>query len=830
MNKSNLLLLTLIIIFLSALSASAQERTSSQRPTGQGGNRGNYEKIGKLSGRIIDTQSGQVMEYCNIALFKSKDSSLVDGGITDEKGQFKLEKLPFGRFFVKIHFIGYPTKIIDSVFLTPKNPVYELGTIRMKPSTKTLEGVEITGQRAVAEYNLDKKVVNVEQNIALQGGTAVDVMQTIPAVQVDIDGNVSMRGSSNITILIDGRPSNLTSLDELPASMIQRVELITNPSARYDPDGTTGIINIVLKKQKNAGINGMVQLNAGTNDRYSGSLSLNYRKNKVNIFGNYDARKFTHDGTSNGSRSSVIRDTASYLDQDGTSNSSNMFHNIRTGLDYFINDKNTLSFNAGVNIRTSENKNFQSNLSRNYLYDTTQFFTSNSLSENDGNGFELGSNYKRTFDKQGRELTADFFYSYSDGSNDNDVLQEYYGNRNNFIQRTLSDGFRNTLTAQTDYVEKVGSGRIETGYKFSWNRSDQDYRYLTSNIIDDFILDPNRSNRFVYDEYLNSLYFIYSGIIGQSWTYQAGLRGELANTKSDQRTQDSIYNNNYFSLFPTVHIKYEPWQNHSFQLSFSRRVNRPGSSALNPFINYADPINLSAGNPTLNPEYVNSVELGYSGQLTRTTNINGSIFARLTEDVVSRVMEVYDDGTSFTTYKNQDKQKAYGAELIVTQQLISWWRLNANFSYFRTRFEGPDIASESQENDSWTVKANSMMNIPKIFDLQINFNYDAPVVFTPGIGGFRSMMMGGTQGKRDATWRMDIGVKRDILKGKGTISLRISDLFKSQKYNITSWGENFTSVSNRTRQGQMVFLGFSYRFNDFKRRLQRQNEEMSEFE
>ncbi len=781
------------------------------------------EKIGVLTGKVIDKQNTQPLEYANIAILRKKDSSLVDGGITDEKGQFTIEKLPFGKFFVKVHFIGYPTKVIDSVFIRPDKPLVDLGTVRIQLSNESLSGVEIKGTKAGLEYNLDKKVINVDQNITSAGATAIDLMQTIPAVNVDIDGNLSLRGSANVTILIDGRPSNLVSLDQLPASMIERVELITNPSARYDPDGTTGIINIVLKKQKKPGYNGMVMLNAGTGEKYNASTNLNYRYSKFNFFTTYDYRKFSMKGKGSQARETTFKDTVTYFDQRSENERSGNFHNFKLGADYFINPRNTLSTSAMYNLRKSNSADVGENLTRNYKKDTTAYFFNSPFETSDGSGFEANLNYKRTFANKIQELTADAFYSSSVGNSENDlrVIRIIPGLIDS-LQNTFNDTKRKTLNAQVDYVHPLGSGRLETGYKFSYNKSDLDYQT--------FIYDPNQkvfnlnqdiSNKFIYDLFLNSVYGIYSNMITEKLTYQLGVRAEQAMATAEQVTQDTTVDNNYLNLFPSVHVKYELNPNQIYQISYSRRVNRPGAQVLNPFVNYSDPLNVSSGNPYLEPEFSNSLEIGNTSQIKKTT-INSSLFFRNTENVIARIMTVDSVGISHSTFRNQDRSYSYGMELIVTQQIIKWWRVNGNFSYFRSKFEGKDISAETKETDSWTFKVNSMMQIPKVCDVQLSFYYNSPVVFTPSVGGHRGMI-GGSQGRLAEMYSADIGLKKEVLDGNGTITVRLSDIFKTVKYNMTSYGTNFISESERTRDSRTLFIGFSYRFNDYKRRQQKEN-------
>ena len=784
---------------------------------------------GTLKGKIKDKTSLIPLEYANITVYRKKDSTLAEGSITNSKGQFLITNLPFGYYYAWVSFIGYPTLPLDSIRITASNPDFDFGVIFLEPSFKSLSGVEISEKRSPMEYNLDKKIFNVEQNALTAGGTALDIMETIPAVQVDIEGNVSLRGNTNVLILVDGRPSGLVSLDQLPASMIERVEIVTNPSARYDPDGTTGIINIVLKKQKTPGINGIVNLNAGTGDKYNASANLNYRVGKVNGFASYDYRKFGMKGWNILSRETLLEDSVQYLDQQGDWRRSGDFHNMRLGTDWFLNDRNTLSISGVYNTRGFLHNDQTDNIYMNSRKETTMLTARQSESPSDNKGFETALNYTRKFENKIKELTVDVFYSHSDGKSENQIHQVLLfpgvsgnGNPDSF-QQTLSGSDRKALTAQTDYVTPLGPARVETGYKFSYAQNDMDYHLQNfDSDLSLWIEDTSRSNRFIHTEILHSAYFIYSRALSDRWQLQSGIRLEAAHTQADQQTQDSLYSNNAFHFFPTVHLRYRHNEQNQAQLSYSRRVNRPGANVLNPFVNYSDPLNLSAGNPGLKPEFSHSVELGYTRQEGKTT-LNPSIFFRNTEGLISRIMTVDSTGVSFSTYRNQDRSVAYGMEIIVTREILKWWRANASFSYFHTRFEGDDVNASAAEDNSWTLRVNTSLSLPKIADFQVGFSYNAPVIFTPSVSGFRAMM-GGNQGRLDESYWADFGIRKEILDGRGTLTLRIRDAFKTQKYNITSYGNNFTSISERTRDSRVLFVGFSYKFNDYKQRRQKERD------
>jgi len=820
--KKFLMTLCLVVLVFGGIYA--------QRPEGmgQGQGQGQTEKIGELKGVITDKSTGQVMPFANVVLYSKRDSSIVDGTITNDNGGFVFTKLPFGRFFLKVQFIGYPTFEMDSIFIRPNDPKVDLGKILILTSSVALEEVVITGQKAALEFNLDRKVINIDQNIAASSSTAAEIMQTIPSVSVDIDGNVSLRGSSNVIILIDGRPSVLTSLDQLPADMVESIELITNPSAKYDPDGTSGMINIVLKKKKQPGYNGMVSLNAGTGNKYNGSLNFNYRQNKFNVFLDASYRKFQMTGYSDMERNTYFNDTIFSLIQKQDFINNGNFNNIRTGFDYFINTKNTIGFSANFNNRSFNNE--QNNGYKNYLNaggseNLVNYFTQGTKNNNKGQGNEFAINYKKTFAKKIQELTADVFYSTS-GWDINSNLTKSFFNTNMepsgqppFLQNIINNTNRKHINAMVDYVQPIGNGgRIETGYKFSYNENGLDYNMLHFDYpTEQWLKDTLASNEFIYNEQIHSAYFIYSNTIKEKFKYQAGLRAEQAYRHGNQITMNEEFKLDTFNLFPSIHLRYDVSQLHSFQISYSRRINRPGSRVLNPFVNYSDPINLERGNPYLRPEFINSYEIGYSF-FNKKTSVTPSVFYRNTEGIVSRIMTIENNSmSSLTTYANLNTEESYGLELIVSHDLLKWWKVNANYSHYRTQLYGQNINTNANDQVSWTFKFNSTMKLPKGLDVQASFNYNSPQIFTGGMSNYRFFNNAGGLGVQSANYFFDISAKKNVLKDKGSITLRMSDVFKTIKFDMVTQGENFDSNILRRRSSRVLFVGFSYRINEYRR-------------
>ncbi len=827
MQNRILIVLVIALVFVGITGVSGQERMQ-----GRGGANFDMSNFsGSISGQVIDSLSKEVVEFANIALYRQRDSSLVTGTMTDAQGNFKLEKLTPGRFYLEVKFIGYKSRVINNVMVSPKTPQISVGAIGILSSSQSIEAVVVTGEKRMLQHNLDKKVINVDKDIASQGGTALDVLQNVPSVDVDTDGNVSLRGSTNVNILIDGRPSNLTSMDELPAQMIESVEVITNPSARYDPDGLSGIINIVLKKKKEPGYNGMVSLMAGTGDKYNGSLSLNWRQNKFNFFANYDFRKMRMSSYSNSDRYTYvdkndIQDSTSLLlqNQDGSRNG--LFNNIRGGMDYAINSKTSLSFSGSLNVRGFDNDNFSvSNNSNNYNA-STSIASRNSINSNSGIGQQYALNFKKTYDTPGKEWTADMYFSRMDGLNESDIDETYERNsiESLIMERSNSDSWSNNITLQTDYVRPIGNGgRIETGLKGMIRKSDADYVYDTLDIgLNQWNFDPTRSNRFVYGEQIYSAYGIYSNTFADNkFSYQIGVRAEDQITSSDQRSTNEKVDTSRLNFFPSMHLRWEPNQKNSFQISYSKRVNRPNSFILNPFLNTSDKYNWSKGNPYLEPEFTSSVDFSYNLNFPKT-KVSASVFYRDTKNGFSRKVSVIDSVTTMSTYINLSHNESYGLEGVLTQTFTKWWRVNANYSYFYTKLHG-DVSRGADEGTAWTAKLTSFFTIGKGVDIQLNGNYRSKVISAGGSGrGF--FMMGGAQGETKEMYWVDLGARINVLKNKGTITLRVSDIFKTQTHKSNTWDTNFTSYSESGRDSRVVFVGFSYKINNYKMRREKRNE------
>ncbi len=795
---------------------------------------------GVVTGIVHDKNTGAPVEFANVIVCKNSDSSMVNGALTNAKGRFTIDNVPYGNYYIKVNFIGYGVQTISNVNIDDNNAYLNIHTVFLESAATNLDAVTITGQKDQVEYNLDKKVINVDKNLLTSGGTALDIMQTIPSVDVDIEGNVSLRGSQNVTIFIDGRPSGLTSLDQMPASMIEKVEIVTNPSARYDPDGMSGIINIVTKRKKEAGYYGMISANVGTGGKYTGSLNFGYNVKKFNIYTNLDGRIFGMKSYTNSYREVYQNDSTYYYKQLSESKRQGKFGNIKLGADYFINSKNTLSVYGEYNIRRFNPDNFTEYYNLDYDSLLTRYYNRQNNMAGSHGGYELGLDYKMTFNKKGRELTASFFYSNTPSDDETNITTTYYNtdmapsSEPAWLQRNISDEKNIRLYGQVDYVHQMDKwGRIETGYKYQYRSNYEDYQSFFQDSAGILQYDSMPSNIFENTQQLHSAYLIYANNI-KKFKFQLGLRYENAITVSDQQTMDSTYKSDYFNLFPTIHLKYEFSDRHAIQISYSRRVNRPRSGNLNPFINYSDPMNLSAGNPYLKPEFTNSFELGHLISF-KETSFNTTLFYRETNNMITRVLNILDSGMTFTSYQNLDKGSSFGLEFIYTQGIFKWWKINANFSLFGTKYYGEStIEGFNAIHPSWTTKINSSMTFWKSFDVQLGFNYNSSQI-TAQSRGWGPGGMGGSdaQGKRLANYNFDIGLKKDFFKNALTFTLRLSDVFNTRKSEVITYATDYYSDVNRWSDSRVLFFGVSYKFSKGikpKKKISRQDEYQEELD
>lgn len=825
---------------------------------------------GVVTGSIVDA-NGVPLQYASVNVKRASDSVTVQYGVTDSEGKFTLEGIPFGKYIVEIQYIGYQKSVSAPFVISKENAVYKIAKYKMTNKNTDLGEVVIKAQKDMLQTNLDKTVFNIESSINATGQTAVEVLEEIPSVSVDVEGNVSLRGSENVTILVDGRATNLT-LDQIPADLIESIEVITNPSARLEPDGMAGILNVVLKKKKESGFNGMATLGASSsclyhNDKhniflsgYNGNISFNYRYDKINLFVSYGYRNHSHRNAGTMWRESWFGlgddRELSRMEQDNYGGSKNQFHNASLAFDYYINKYNTITFNLGGHFgRMNWTRDLWSNTRNLALDDTSLFYHQVGDNLRRFNNVDASINYKKTFLTPGMELTADLFFTQRNGNADDEYLQSHFEGLDDFYQTTNTIELNRDASAQVDFVTPVGNGgRIETGYKFSYRGVGQDYSLFSGISESTAEEDLSQRNNFEYTELLNALYFIYSNTFWKKLQLQLGVRGEVSYTISDLKSADMVFSYwNYCSenddfgkvfcknfFYPTVHLKYEINPEHALQFSFSRRVQRPRIHQLNPFVDYSDKENLMCGNPTLKPEFANSFELGYMFN-HKQTSLTLTAFYRRRTDLVTRYTEILYDPLeertyTMTSYENLNKSQNFGLEFFFGQRVKKIWKVNVTGSFYRNIIDSDNLLDENLSRDwAWNAGVNQTFTVGKDFDIQLNFRYRSASL-TAGSMGWG--MHGVGQGRRSANYRLNLGLKKGFLDNSLVVSLNIRNMLyfipKVRQMQIASWQNcavydelyepnvdatsGYYSYSIRENEGFNISLNLTYKLNNYRNR------------
>lgn len=802
---------------------------------------GQAQKV-SVSGQVIDANSEESLPFVNVTLLSVKDSTLIDGTVTDEKGNFSIKGVKAnGSFIMRLSFIGYKDIYKD---IKLKGKPLNVGTLAMSTNAEVLSGVEIVAERQMMEYKLDKRVINVEKNLVSAGGSASDVLENVPSVSVDEDGAVSLRGNSNVKVLIDGKPSELlgndlaTVLAQIPASTIANIEVITNPSAKYDPEGMSGIINIKLKEKGNKGLSGNVNLTAGSAiekfmPRLNGSAGINYSTKKWGFSASMDGR-FNERGRRSDNMKLLLNPTRDGLEawmrSKQTGNSTDLSGGGKIGFDWYINDKTslTLSYNGRVHGNPTDdaiiaNENL---LDQRYGIDTS-LYSARSLDQitsgnSNGNFNTFSLNFTKQFDNPEQELMIDANWNIGKHYRESTQTLDYWNPTiPNYEKRDVSESNNKRAVVNINYSHPFSKTlKMEVGYNLNYSNRESLYEYYLGGSP---IRDEEMSYDFFSTEYINALYATLGYSYGK-WSGQIGLRGEIASSEATKKMTtkpDDSFTKEYWSPFPTLHLSYQITDMQSAQLSYSRRINRPNMWTMMPNVDLSNPEHIRFGNPDIDPEYTDAVELGYSIILPKTT-IFTSAYYRQTNDRISWfnflwteenarkygfdwVLDVagdeVDKGKLAQTSLNIEKSVNYGLELIIDQQITKWWKVNISANLFGNYTDATIINDKEIKSFNWDAKLNSTMNLPGEWTIQASAMYFAASKTI--------------QGERAARFFSDIAIKKNINK-KATLSLRYADIFRTAGHNSTTITDDYISFRHGRPYRQSLTLNFSYRFGDGK--------------
>ncbi|RNL50287.1 outer membrane beta-barrel family protein [Pedobacter jejuensis] len=774
----------------------------------------------KITGILKDAKTQETIPFATAVLLDKATKANVKIAQTDMNGAFTMSDLPAGTFTFKISFVGYQTMVRDNVVITATTGTLAFGEIKMNTAAgNVLKDVTVTAQKAAMQMGIDKKVFSVDQSLVSEGGSATDLLANVPSVQTDIDGNVSLRGSSGVRVLIDGKPSLIAGgnvaqiLASIPASSIESVELITNPSAKYDAEGQSGIINIVLKKNTKLGFNGSVALTAGNRDNYNGNTNLSFQNSKINLYGNYSYRYGNRLGggyqdiTYLNSLSSIA-----FANQNTNSTSLDKGHNVKAGLDYYLSDRSVISLSGGFNSRLNDRDEFININQLNSALNPVSLSNRNNTNNGDGSSFDLNLDYSLKFKKPKEELTFNFGYSEGDNNNFQTYNTQVYNQNGNAvnlspsIQHTNNLGNNTNYNVQADYALPVGkAGKIEAGYRSQIRLGDNnqvaDSVVGNSNI---FISNNRLNNNFESKDQVHALYLNYQNQI-KDFGYQIGLRAENAQLSTELQgfNGNVLYTTlgriKYNRLYPSIFLTQKLSGEQQVNLSYTRRVNRPRPWDTNPFLDVSDPLNYRAGNPNLLPEDVHSFELGYSKYFKKVT-LTSSIYFRQTNDVIQRVRTEPDAaGIITTTPQNLTRSINSGVELIGRFDLIKALNFTTNVNLYQSKIDGvPAFGIVDNSGFSWNGNLTANISAIKNLSFQFRGDYRAAEVMA--------------QGRRNSMYGIDGGAKYDFPNKKASLSLNIRDIFNTRAWSMTTEGSNTYIDFQRRMQGTMGNLTFSYRF------------------
>lgn len=780
-----------------------------------------------VKGSIVD-EKNNALDYVNVTLTSLSDKTDLYGAISDVDGNFTISSVPVGEYELSVSFIGYTT-VTRKVSVKTLNDNVNVGKLRLSEDAQVLEAVEVVGQASQMRFDIDKKVFNVDQNLASSGASATDMLENIPSIDVDNDGNVSLRNNSSVEIWINGKPSGLTEdnraqiLEQMPAGSIQAVEVITNPSAKFNPEGTAGIINLVLKKERNAGYygsgNGGVNYNVGGVPGGNLGLNFNYNSTIVDFYANlgiryHDNRSGRYSDRYSFAPGTEHADTLSFLNTstNGKRNFLGLFG--RVGVDFHIDKRNTISLSGMGHGGWNHSDELNRYTQYSWLDGDTTLYNRSNLRNGMFPSYSVAIDYVHEFDDKGSDLRANVEYSGHQNSGDYFYTQKSIrGNMADYNQIQRKDGKNQSAIAKVDYTQKFGGNmKLETGVYGSWQQRISPSRTWDEQPDGSRLL--TQFNDFDYNELIAALYATYGAKFG-NLSFSAGLRGEYTATQVGTRDSETaayeITDRHYWQLYPTAFISYAFPNDHELQANYTRRIQRPRGRQLNAFRNVSDSTNIEFGNPLLHPEISSAVELNYI-KTWENHALTAGLYYRYTNNQIERVRYLDENNVMNTTFENISKRQSLGLELVAKNKVAKWLNLTTtvncfysalNDVYYDTDMDGiADLLYEAQQNFAWNARVMANFLIPMGFSAQLTAQYRSPDIVA--------------QGKSAHQYSIDLGVRKSFLNRKLNLSLSVRDLLNSRKWVNTTWGDNFWQYSEFSPRGTMISLSITYNFGNQK--------------
>ena len=774
---------------------------------------------GIISGQVFDSINNSKLEYTNIVLFKTSDSSFVNGATTNAIGKFIINEVPPGQFFLEIKFIGYKINRIADLRIDRRQPHIELGKVYLERTVIAAQAVDVIADRPMIEYKIDKKVVNVSENYAHIAGTAVDVLENVPSLSVDLEGNVSLRGSSSITVLIDNRPTALDPndvLQQIPASTIENIEIITNPSAKYDPEGISGIINVITKKRRLEGVSGMINTNGGLNDKYGADFLLNFRNGfgNISLGGNYSLR--AHPGQTESENRTIFNDTTSTINSTGSTDFQRRRMGFNGEIQLFLSQRDNL--NLGFRIgdfrmeRTSE-LDFREIWSPGTI---DNHYLSYSDSKRGGEMQMASVDYQHIYTSKAEfSMRMMYFHRAGDEETSNQLMAPDQTIKSG--QLTTEKGPSDSFRGKVHFIQPFARGsKFEAGYQGHERHSTDitefsQYDSLTA----DFIYLPEFSHNIDYRRTIHSLYSLFSQDKNRLG-YQIGFRSEFTDRTVTISGGDSSTPIKRWDYFPTLHGYWKMTDKIQIMSSYSRRINRPRGYYLEPFLTWTDAYNVRKGNSNLKPEYINSYELGI--QLPFSNNlISVEGYLRERQNLIERTRQIYAANVTLHSVENVGQSQSTGLELMLNIKEIKWWDINLIGNVYNYQVEG-EFAGNSYDHssDNWRLRLNNIFRFGDATRIQLTGRYNSPSA--------------SSQGTRAGYYVTNLGIRHNLLGRNLSLTLQINDIFSSAIREYTAEGDNFYAYSRNTRDAPTAMLTISYNFNNFKQQRRNRGEEGEDFE
>lgn len=759
----------------------------------------------KITGNVIDEEQ-KPLDYVTISLLRAKDSSLVKTSITDLNGMYSFENIAAGNYLASATMMGYKKSFSQPFELNDSQKLVTIPKLRLSIESRSLKEVSIVAQKPFIERKMDKLIVNVQNSSVSAGSTAMEVLEKAPGITVDKDDNISMKGKQGVLIMLDGKQTYMSGADianmlrNIQSDQIETIELITSPSARYDAAGTSGIINIKTKKNKNMGLNGTLTAGAGYGEtsKYNGGTTLNFRKNKLNLFGNYNYSDNGRLNNLNLNRAVTYQDTLTNFSQLNDWDNRRNSNSFKGGMDYFIHKNHTI----GVLLNGYSNKNYEkstSNTTRKNNFNQSEIIHVLGNNTEKYSNVAYNFNYKGTLDTSGKEISVDLDYSNYSGNHDeiraNSYIRFNLSPRSNLDVKNYAPSKINVKSAKLDYTYPINkTTKVEAGLKSSIVKTDNDLLLakLTGNV---FVPDPEYTNHFMYDENIYAAYVNFSKEI-KNTGIQFGLRTEHTESKGNSITKNEVVDRNYFEFFPSVSLSQKLGKDHQLGLSYSRRIDRPGYDDLNPFVNFLDEYTYQKGNPFLNPQYTNGLDLShtYKGGITTTLNYSH------TKDVMTFVTE-QDDATqrTYATQRNLDEQQIVGITIYAPVPVAKWWNINNNLQVFNMRFKSKSVDGDLESGQTAvTYNMDHSFTLNKTFTAETSVQYQSPMQY--GIFKIESQTV------------FNAGLRKSFMNNKANLRLSMNDVFNTRTQRLSTNYQNMNLNFTEKGESQIARLTLTYRF------------------